>query len=114
MQLGYKVVREKNIKKPEIGHCTKAGTPLLRHLKEFKVKDGSTLDGLDVGKEIDMNEIFSKGDMVDCSGMSIGKGFQGNIKRWGHKRGLMSHGTLLALPSYIEVSSSKQSLWGWL
>jgi large subunit ribosomal protein L3 len=96
VQLGYKIVREKNIKKPEIGHCTKAGTPLLRHLKEFKVKNADQLEGMDVGKEIDMSELFSKGDVVDCSGMSIGKGFQGNIKRWGHRRGLMTHGAPLS------------------
>jgi len=93
IQVGYKVVKEKNIKKPERGHCTKAGTPLLRHLKEFKVSNADQLDGYDVGKEIDMTDLFTPGDVVDCSGMTIGKGFQGNIKRWGHHRGLMTHGS---------------------
>jgi ribosomal protein L3 len=92
LQVGYKVVKEKNIKKPEQGHCKKAGTPLLRHLKEFKVKDAGQLDGYEVGKEIAVDSLFEQGQLVDVSGMTIGKGFQGTVKRWGHARGPMTHG----------------------
>ena len=94
LQIGYHVVKEKNIKKPELGHCNKNGTPPLRHLREFKVKDASALEGYEVGKEIELDALFEKDQLVDVAGTTVGKGFQGTIKRWGHKRGLMTHGTL--------------------
>ena len=87
-------MKEKNIKKPELGHCNKAGTPPLRHLVEFKVYDAATLSGYEVGQQVDMSELFKVAELVDVAGMTIGKGFQGNIKRWGHRRGLMSHGAI--------------------
>lgn len=92
LQVGYKEVKEKNLKKPEVGHCKKAGVPPLRHLCEFKVKDASQLEGMEVGQQLDMTTLFEKDQTVDVAGMTIGKGFQGSIKRWGHKRGPMSHG----------------------
>ena len=92
MQVGYKEVREKNIKKPELGHCNKAGTPPLRHLVEFKVKSAESLEGMDVGTKLDLSNFFEPEQLVDIAGMTIGKGFQGSIKRWGHARGPMTHG----------------------
>jgi hypothetical protein len=92
LQVGYKVVPDKNIKKPEKGHCDKAGTPPLRHLVEFKVKSASQLEGMDVGSVVDMATLFQPDQFVDVAGMSIGKGFQGTVKRWGHHRGPMTHG----------------------
>jgi ribosomal protein L3 len=91
-QVGYKVVREKNIKNPELGHCKKAGTPPLRHLVEFKVKSAEQLEGMDVGSEVDLASLFEPNQLVDVAGRSIGKGFAGSIKRWGHARGPMTHG----------------------
>jgi large subunit ribosomal protein L3 len=96
LQVGYHIVKETRIKKPELGHCNKAGTPPLRHLREFRVKDPAQLQGLEVGKEIALDTLFEKDQLVDIAGTTIGKGFQGTIKRWGHKRGLMSHGALRA------------------
>lgn len=98
MQLGYKVVREKNIKKPELGHCGKAGTPPLRHLVEFKVRDSAELEGMDVGTQLDLTTMFEAGKLVDIAGTSIGKGFQGSIKRWGHAIGPMTHGAARGYP----------------
>lgn len=72
--------------------------PPLRHLCEFKVKDAGQLEGMEVGQQIDMTKLFEKDQSVDVAGMTIGKGFQGSIKRWGHKRGPMSHGTCLSCP----------------
>lgn len=91
-QVGYHIVKEKNIKKPELGHCNKAGTPPLRHLREFRVKDPAMLEGYEVGKEIELGTLFEKDQLVDVAGTTVGKGFQGTVKRWGHKRGLMTHG----------------------
>lgn len=90
VQVGYQEVKESKLTKPEVGHCTKAGTAPLRHLREFKVKD---LPEYEPGQALPIEELFKAGDQVDVAGMSIGKGFQGGIKRWNFARGLMTHGS---------------------
>eukprot|EP00887_Chlorella_sp_A99_P002501 scaffold6.g2501.t1 len=90
VQVGYKVVPERKLNKPELGHCSKAGAPPLKHLREFKVKDAS---GYEAGQQLDVEALFAVGDLVDVAGTTIGKGFQGGIKRWGFARGLMTHGS---------------------
>lgn len=90
VQVGYQVVRDTKLTKPERGHCEKAGTPPLRHLREFKVK---SIDGYEPGQQLNVEEMFKAGDLVDVAGTSIGKGFQGGIKRWGFARGNMTHGS---------------------
>jgi large subunit ribosomal protein L3 len=92
VQIGYHAVTENRIKKPELGHCNKAGTPPLRHLREFRVKDPAQLEGFEVGTKIELGQLFQVDQLVDIAGTTIGKGFQGTIKRWGHKRGPMTHG----------------------
>lgn len=57
------------------------------------MKDTALLEGYEIGKEIEIDALFEKDQLVDIAGTSIGKGFQGTVKRWGHKRGLMTHGT---------------------
>lgn len=61
----------------------------LKHLKEFRVEK---TDDFKVGQEIKA-DIFKAGDIVKVSGITIGKGFQGTIKRWHHHRGPMGHGS---------------------
>lgn len=90
VQVGYQEVKPSKLTKPEVGHCTKAGAPPLRKLREFKVKDVS---GYEPGQALAVEEMFKEGDLVDVAGTSIGKGFQGGIKRWGFARGLMTHGS---------------------
>jgi len=90
VQVGYKEVRENKLTKPEAGHCKKADAPPLRHLREFKVKE---LGSYEPGQALNIEEMFSVGDVVDVAGKSIGKGFQGGIKRWGFARGNMTHGS---------------------
>ena len=90
VQVGYQVVRESKLTKPQAGHCAKAGAAPLRHLREFKVKDVSAYAP---GQALAVDEMFKEGDFVDVAGTSIGKGFQGGIKRWGFARGNMTHGS---------------------
>jgi large subunit ribosomal protein L3 len=90
VQVGYQVVKESKITKPELGHCSKAGAPPLRRIREFKVKDA---DGYEPGQALVVEDMFKEGDLIDVAGTSIGKGFQGGIKRWGFARGLMTHGS---------------------
>lgn len=90
VQVGYTLSKEKHMTKPELGHLAKSGAPALRHLGEFRVK---SVDGFEAGQKLDWATMFSEGDLVDVQGTSIGKGFQGGIKRHGYKRGLMTHGS---------------------
>ncbi|XP_051195243.1 large ribosomal subunit protein uL3c [Lolium perenne] len=90
VQVGYHGVREDKLTRPELGHLGKAGAPALRHLQEFRLV---AVDAFDPGQELEFNELFKEGDLVDVSAKSIGKGFQGGIKRHNFKRGLMTHGS---------------------
>lgn len=74
VQVGYRRVRDKKLTKPELGHLEKAGAIPMRHLQEFRLQ---SVDGFEPGQRLDLEEIFKEGDLVDVSGTSIGKGFQG-------------------------------------
>lgn len=89
IQLGYGDIKEQNANKPETGHAKKAGTGPKRYIREIR---GVNLADYELGQEIKV-DIFSEGEFVDVTGTSKGKGFQGSIKRHGHSRGPMSHGS---------------------
>ena len=89
VQLGFEDKREKLSNKPEKGHVSKANTAPKRFVKEI---NGVDLAGYEVGQEVKV-DIFAEGEMVDVTGISKGKGFQGVIKRHGQSRGPMAHGS---------------------
>ncbi|MDD2898535.1 MAG: 50S ribosomal protein L3 [Desulfuromonadaceae bacterium] len=89
VQVGFESVAAANVNKPYLGHCTKSGHGVFRHLREFK---NDQVDSMNVGDEITVNE-FTVDDVIDVTGTSIGKGFQGVIKRWNFKGGRASHGS---------------------
>lgn len=89
VQVGFESVAAANVNKPYLGHCTKSGHGVFRHLREFK---NDQAESMNVGDEITVNE-FSVDDVIDVTGTSIGKGFQGVIKRWNFKGGRASHGS---------------------
>ena len=93
--MGYKYAKAKNLTKAERGHCRKAGVPDLQHLVEFKVNDPEKISEYEVGTQLPVEDVFKVDDLLDLAGTSIGKGFQGSIKRWGHSRGPMTHGARL-------------------
>ncbi|KAG2487119.1 hypothetical protein HYH03_014232 [Edaphochlamys debaryana] len=93
VQVGYKAVAEKKVTKPELGHLKKAGVQPMRHLVEFKLKDRAAVEAFQPGQQVDVASILKDGDHVDIAGVTVGKGFQGTIKRWHHKRGAMTHGS---------------------
>ncbi len=88
IQLGFGDVPERKLTKPEAGHLKKAGTEMKRHLKEFRLADCSNFE---VGDEIKA-DMFKKGDQLDITGISKGKGYQGAIKRHNAQRTPTSHG----------------------
>lgn len=89
VQVGYEEQKPQRVTKPLTGHFEKAGVTPKKHLAEFKVEDGETYE---VGQEITAAD-FEEGMKLDITGISKGKGTQGNIKRHGHRRGPMSHGS---------------------
>lgn len=88
VQVGFVDAKEKSLNKPQKGHLAAANT-LKKHLKEFRVE---SVDAYTVGQEIKAN-VFAAGEMIDVTGISKGKGFQGPIKRHGQSRGPESHGS---------------------
>ena len=78
IQLGFDEKPERLINKPMKGHFAKAGVKALRLLREFRSFNGMKLE---VGAEVTVNSIFQKGDKVDVTAKSKGRGFQGVVKR---------------------------------
>lgn len=89
VQVGYKVVKEKALTRPELGHLARAGAEPLRHLQEYRVEATETYE---LGQVLSA-DVFESGQLVDVSGLSIGKGFAGYQKRHNFRRGPMSHGS---------------------
>lgn len=89
VQLGSFTVKEKSLNKPELGHLKKSGSEPKRFLREIR---GVNISDYTLGSKIDAS-IFTEGEMVDVSGISKGKGFQGVIKRYNQTRGPMGHGS---------------------
>lgn len=89
VQLGFGDMREKLANKPIKGHFAKADVAVKRTLKEFKL-DGA--EEMEVGAILKADS-FEVGDVVDVSGTSKGKGFQGTIKRNNNSRLKETHGS---------------------
>ena len=88
IQVGFKDAKEKTLNKPQKGHLAAANV-LKKHLKEFRV---DSVEGYTVGQAINA-DLFAAGEIIDVTGISKGKGFQGPIKRHGQSRGPESHGS---------------------
>ncbi|BCB01987.1 50S ribosomal protein L3 [Bacillus sp. KH172YL63] len=89
IQVGFEDKREKLSNKPERGHVAKAETAPKRFIREIR---GVNVEEYEVGQEVKV-DIFAAGEIVDVTGVSKGKGFQGAIKRHNQSRGPMSHGS---------------------
>jgi large subunit ribosomal protein L3 len=89
IQVGTIAAKEKHLTKAEIGHFKKNGLDNYRHLQEFRVDNAADYK---VGQEIDLS-VLADVQKVDVTGTSIGKGFQGTVKRWNFGRGPMAHGS---------------------
>jgi large subunit ribosomal protein L3 len=87
VQIAFDAVPERKISNPERGHLAKAGASPHRHLVELRGQSELT-----VGESVTV-EAFQPGDKVKVAGISIGKGFQGTIKRHNFSRGPVTHGS---------------------
>ena len=89
IQLGFDTKKEKNSTKANIGHAKKADTAPKRFYKEIR---GVNVSDYTLGQELTV-ELFDEGEVVDVTGTTKGKGFQGVIKRHNQSRGPMGHGS---------------------
>ena len=89
IQLATVEKKESRSNKPSTGHLKKANTTPKRFLKEIR---GAEVKNYALG-DVLKADVFSAGEMVDVTGTSKGKGFQGVIKRYNQSRGPMSHGS---------------------
>jgi len=95
IQVGFKPAKAKHLTRAQQQHLEKNKLPLFRNLKEVRVTS-EALSGFNVGDTVSPvgdGSFLIEGTKVHVTGKSIGKGFQGNTKRWGHHRGPMSHGS---------------------
>ena len=91
IQIGYSEIPAnlKSLTKPRLGHFNSVNLPPFRYLKEYKLSETSTYE---VGQKFGV-EIFEIGQHVNVTGLTIGKGNAGNIKRNNFSRGPMGHGS---------------------
>ncbi|MFW6238866.1 MAG: 50S ribosomal protein L3 [Halanaerobiales bacterium] len=88
LQLGFEDVSKDKLNKPERGHFTSRGVKPKKHLQEFRNIEGD----YEEGDQLDVS-LFEAGELVDVTGISKGKGFSGNVKRWNHGTGPKTHGS---------------------
>ena len=89
VQIGFEDQKEHRLNKPMLGHFAKAQVAPKKYLTEIRLAEGETYEA---GQVITVAD-FEEGVKLDITGTSKGKGTQGNIKRHGHRRGPMSHGS---------------------
>jgi len=89
VQVGFESINAATATKPKLGHCTKSGQGVFRHLRELQFDESTELN---LGDTLSVDQ-FATGDYIDVTGTSIGKGFQGVIKRYNFSGGRASHGS---------------------
>ena len=111
VQVGFEPVKGAKLTKALQGHFKKSGAGPFRYLREFRLParppacpsdpgagressgaGGTNGDAYTVGQPLTV-ELFQEGELVDVTGTSIGKGFQGGVKRWHWKGGPATHGS---------------------
>ena len=88
LQIALDEAKEKHVSKAMRGHFAKAGKGLFRTVRELRLEDAATLE---VGNELTV-ELFAAGDKIKVTGTSIGKGYQGRMRRWNFAGSKDTHG----------------------
>jgi large subunit ribosomal protein L3 len=88
VQLGFDDIKPNRASKPVKGHYAKANVSAKKVLREFRVDDSASYE---VGQTLTV-EHYAVDSVVDVTGVTIGKGFGGAVKRWGFRGGRASHG----------------------
>ena len=114
VQLGFEPMAEAKLSRPTQGQFKKRGTPAFRFVREFRLDDtkAPAPNGeLAVGQQLTV-EVFQQYELVDVTGVSIGKGFQGGMRRWGWKGGPRTHGsTSHRAPGSIGSTTTPGRVW---
>ena len=90
--LGLVDAKEKHLTKAQVGSFKKAGAKAKRIVREFRV-EASELAAFNVGDAVKVDALFKKGDLVDVTGITKGRGYQGVVKRWNFRGFGQTHGT---------------------
>jgi large subunit ribosomal protein L3 len=90
IQLGFLEKKESKLNKPEAGHFKRSGGKGYYHVKEFRVDNPESFE---VGQTLTLAEVAAIGDLVDITGKTKGRGFQGVIRRHGFRGGRSTHGS---------------------
>jgi large subunit ribosomal protein L3 len=91
LQVGFGSKKMSRLNKPMTGHVKSADKGGFYHIKEFRIADPSQYE---VGQEITITDLFKAGDLIDISGTTKGRGFQGVMKRHGFHGGKKTHGSM--------------------
>jgi large subunit ribosomal protein L3 len=110
VQLGLvEFVKPQRISKPMTGHFKKANVAPMRRLREVRLEESN--DDSKVGDRV-LVDRFAPGELVDVTGVSKGKGFQGGVKRWHYRGGDATHGSMFhRAPGGIGASSFPSRVW---
>jgi large subunit ribosomal protein L3 len=101
LQIGFES-KKKNVTRPMAGHFKKANVPATRSVREVRLK---TVEGYQAGQTLTV-DLFKPGELVDVTGVTKGKGFQGGVKRYGWYGGDATHGSMFhRAPGSIGASS---------
>jgi large subunit ribosomal protein L3 len=92
VQFGFEPKKAQRCSSAEEGHFKKAGQGAFYHVREVRC-DPQALGWAEIGKQVNVGDVFKDGEVVDVSGLSIGKGFQGVVRRHGMKGQPMTRGT---------------------
>lgn len=90
LQLGFGEKKSHRVNKPLMGHFRKAGQGAFSHLRELAAEN---VDAFQIGDQVTCATVFKAGDIVDVTGTSKGKGYQGVIRRWNFAGGPGGHGS---------------------
>ncbi|MCX7991793.1 MAG: 50S ribosomal protein L3 [Proteobacteria bacterium] len=109
LQLGFQIKKIEKVNKALQGHFKKSGDKAFYFLKEVKFDDISQFEA---GQEIKVSDVFSEGEIVDVTGVSKGKGFQGVMKRHNFKGGRATHGSMFhRAPGSAGSSAYPSRVW---
>lgn len=123
VQLAFEPVADGATTKPKIGHFKKAGKGAFRHVREFRLSRRPTVGQaapekaetpeaeFQLGQQLTV-DVFKLYELVDVTGTSIGKGFQGGVRRWGWKGGPQTHGSMShRAPGSIGSTTTPGRVW---
>lgn len=121
IQMGFEPIKEKKQNKAQLGQFKKTGTGPFRYVREFRLNKGMQPAAkaakpqpepeLKVGQELKA-DLFQEFELVDVTGISIGKGFQGGMRRWNWRGGGETHGSMShRAPGSIGSTTTPGRVW---